>query len=152
MGAEQVLDKWQPMGEFFYKLRSLTRHNQSLKEMHTAVSNQVEAAEQGMYHNQEIVQSLGKVTDLINLQIKQNVKAISAHINSRPEVAQKIANITAIKGLGELTVAVVLAETNGFELFKSISQLISYSGYDVIENQSGTHIGKTKISKKAIQE
>jgi transposase len=33
-------------------------------------------------------------------------------------------------------------------LFKNISQLISYCGYDVIENQSGKHVGKTKISKK----
>lgn len=148
MGAEQALDKWEPMGEFFYKLRSFTRHNQSLKEMNTVVSNQVEAAEQCMYPNKEIIQSLGKVIKLIDAQIKENVKAISAHINSSPEVAEKIANITAIKGVGELTVAVILAETNGFELFKSIAQLVSYAGYDVIENQSGTHTGKTKISKK----
>ena len=26
--------------------------------------------------------------------------------------------------------------------------MISYAGYDVIENQSGKHVGKTKISKK----
>ena len=44
--------------------------------------------------------------------------------------------------------ATVLAETNGFTLFKSISQLVSYAGYDIIDNQSGNHTGKTKISKK----
>lgn len=148
MGAEQALDKWQPMGEFFYKLRSFTRHNQSLKEMRTSVTNQVEAAEHCMYQNKEIIRSLGKVIKLIDAQVKENVKAISTHIISNPEVAQKVANITAIKGVGELTVAVVLAETNGFELFKNISQLVSYAGYDVIENQSGKHTGKTKISKK----
>ena len=53
-----------------------------------------------------------------------------------------------IKGLGIQAVATIIAETNGFELFKNISQLVSYAGYDVIENQSGKHIGKTKISKK----
>ena len=47
-----------------------------------------------------------------------------------------------------MTVATILAETNGFVLFKSIAQLISYAGYDIIENQSGGHTGKTKISKK----
>ena len=47
-----------------------------------------------------------------------------------------------------MTVATVLAETNGFVLFKSIAQLIKYTGYDVIEDQSGGHSGKTKISKK----
>ena len=47
-----------------------------------------------------------------------------------------------------MTVATVLGETNGFALFKSIPQLISYAGYDVVENQSGNHRGKTRISKK----
>ncbi|SFP69679.1 transposase [Parafilimonas terrae] len=42
----------------------------------------------------------------------------------------------------------MLAETNGFLLFKNASQLVSYCGYDVVENQSGKHVGKTKISKK----
>ena len=46
------------------------------------------------------------------------------------------------------TVATILAETNGFLLFKNAGQLISYAGYDVVQNESGTHIGKTRISKK----
>src|SRR6266542_5772953 len=47
-----------------------------------------------------------------------------------------------------MTVATLLAETNGFLLFENIPQIVSYSGYDVVEDQSGKHIGKTKISKK----
>ena len=43
-----------------------------------------------------------------------------------------------------MTVATVLAETNGFALFKSASQLVRYSGYDVIENQSGGHQGQNQ--------
>ena len=47
-----------------------------------------------------------------------------------------------------ITIATVLAETNGFEMFSNHRQLTSYSGYDVVENQSGKRMGKTKISKK----
>jgi len=148
MGAEQALDRWQPMGEYFYKLRSLTRHNQSLKQMRTSVANQLEAAELCMFQNKETIKSLSKLIKTLDNQIKDNTKAISAHINSNAEVAQKVANITVMKGVAELTVAVMLAETNGFELFKNIGQLVSYAGYDVIENQSGSHVGRTKISKK----
>lgn len=59
----------------------------------------------------------------------------------------------AIKGLGFLSVAVLLAETNGFEGFvnqpvRRCGQLVSYAGYDIVENQSGSHQGRTKISKK----
>lgn len=42
-----------------------------------------------------------------------------------------------------------MAETNGFELIRNKKQLISYSGLDVREKQSGTSIkGKPRISKK----
>mgnify|MGYP000961798970 CR=1 FL=1 len=44
-----------------------------------------------------------------------------------------------------LTVAKILAETDGLELFENSKQLVSYAGYDVDENCSGKHKGKTKI-------
>lgn len=148
MGAEQALEIWQPMGEYFYKLRSLTRHNQSLKETKTILTNQLESVEHSMYQDKTTKQSLNKLIKALDVQIKATTKAISNHIQSNEKVKEQVENITAIVGVGELSVAVLLAETNGFELFKNIPQLISYAGYDVIENQSGKHTGKTKISKK----
>lgn len=53
-----------------------------------------------------------------------------------------------MKGLGVITLATVLAETNGFELFNNYKQFVSYTGYDVVEAQSGTQVGKAKISKR----
>ena len=48
-----------------------------------------------------------------------------------------------------MTVATILAETQGFEFVKNIRQLCSYAGYDVVQRESGTSVmGKTKISKK----
>src|SRR6185312_2420987 len=91
---------------------------------------------------------LKKLIATIEKQLKDNEHSIHAHLYSDDEVAQRVNHIIDIKGLGYMTVATVLGETNGFALFKSISQLISYSGYDVIEDQSGKHQGKTKISKK----
>lgn len=148
MGAEQCLELWQPMGEFFYELRSLTRYYQSIRESITAFNNQLEALEHGMYQNREISKGLKKIINHMEKQLEEIKNAISNHLYSDAEVAQKIKNICMAKGLGELTVAVVLAETNGFTLFKNSSQLISYAGYDVVENQSGKRVGKTKISKK----
>ena len=58
-------------------------------------------------------------------------------------------NVCTIKGVGVITAASVIAETNGFALFKNKAQLVSYAGYDVVENQSGSSLnGKTRISKK----
>jgi transposase len=51
--------------------------------------------------------------------------------------------------VGELTAAIVLGETNGFELIRSKKQLTSYAGLDIKEKQSGTSVkGKPRISKK----
>ncbi|MBK9457357.1 MAG: transposase [Bacteroidetes bacterium] len=45
-------------------------------------------------------------------------------------------------------VATVVAETNGFILFENYKQVVSYAGYDVVENQSGNHIGKHAYRKR----
>ena len=60
----------------------------------------------------------------------------------------KYDKISRIKGVGVLTFAVIVSETNGLALFDNQRQLVSYAGYDVIENQSGKRIGKTRISKQ----
>jgi transposase len=148
MGAEQCLELWQPMGAFFYELRSLTRYYQSIQESITAFNNQIEAIEHGMYQNRQITKGLNKIISHMEKQLEEIKEAINSHLSSDSEVAQKVKNICITKGLGPLTVAVILAETNGFTLFKNSRQLISYAGYDVVENQSGKRVGKTKISKK----
>jgi transposase len=148
MGAEQSLQVWEPKDEYFYQLRSLTRQQQSLQELKTNVNNQLHADEHGMYQNELVISQLRLLTKTINGQIKDAEAAITAHLNKDKEVAKLVEGITLIKGVGALTVAIILAETNGFALFKNIPQLVSFAGYDVVENQSGNHIGKTRISKK----
>jgi transposase len=148
MGAQQKLDAWQPMNEFFYVLRALTRHHESLQNLKTNLNNQLHADHAGMYANKQVGKQLKKLIETTDKQIEDIEKSIEDHIASDPAIHQKVNGILKIKGIGLLTVATVLAETNGFVLFKRASQLVSYCGYDVIENQSGKHKGKTRISKQ----
>jgi transposase len=148
MGAEQKLAAWQPMNEFFYTLRALTRHHESLQVLKTNINNQLHADNAGMYANKTVGKQLNKLIETIDKQINDIEKSIEDHIASDPTVEQRIKGILKLKGLGLLTVATLLAETNGFLLFTKRSQLVSYCGYDVIENQSGKHKGKTRISKQ----
>lgn len=148
MGAEQSLDHWQPKDEYFYQLRSLTRQHQSLQELKTNINNQLHADQHGMYQNEVVISQLTHLITTINDQIKGMEAAIAAHLTKDKEVAKLVEGITLIKGVGALTAAIILAETNGFALFKNIPQLISYAGYDVVEHQSGNYKGKTRISKK----
>lgn len=90
---------------------------------------------------QECIQALSK-------QISKLTGLISRHLKSRNDLKSPIACLRSIHGIGDLTIASILAETNGFGEFHSISQLISFSGYDVIIQQSGKWCGQEKISKK----
>jgi transposase len=148
MGAEKCLKLWQPMDGYFYRLRQLTRQHQSLQELKTAVGSQLHAAAYSMYPDDLVIGQLKALISTLDDQIKGVEVALSSHIAAKEEVSQKVNNICRIKGVGLLSIAVILAETNGFALFENSRQLVSYSGYDVVENQSGKHSGKTRISKK----
>lgn len=148
MAAEQALPLWQPMDDFFYQLRSMTRQHQSLQELKTSLKNQLHGQLHSAYTSKVVIKQLKQSLAAIDKQIKAIEKAINEHIKNNKEVASKVENICMIKGIGTLTVAIIIAETNGFILFKNIKQLVSYAGYDVVENQSGKHTGKTRISKR----
>jgi transposase len=148
MGAEQALTLWQPLGKYFYELRQYTRQYQNIQEQKTVFNNQLHSLKSGMYSNKTIVKQLDNCIKLFDKQLKELEKRIQEHINSNSEVKQKAINICKIKGIATLSLATILAETNGFELFESVKQLVSYAGFDVIENQSGNRVGRTKISKK----
>jgi len=131
MGAEQHLRQWKPSPKFYLELRELTRFRTDLQKKKTAEKSQLHALEHSNYKNSWVV---GRHEQAIKRYVKQ-IKQVE-QICSR------------LKGVAELTVAVVIAETAGFKLFENHRQLISYSGYDVVENQSGRRVGRTKISKK----
>ena len=148
MGAEQCLDTWQPMRTFFYQLRLLTRQHQNVTELKTVLKNQLDALGYAMHQSEPVNDQLKQTIVLFETQIKELDKAIKSHIKSDELVQEKVNNVLLMKGLGVLTLATVLAETNGFELFKNYKQVVCYAGYDVVEAQSGTRVGKTKISKR----
>ena len=148
MGAEQHLALWEPMDGYYYELRALTRHYQMIQETITAMNNRLEANYHGMYAIKQVTKSSEKIKRDLTKELAIIKAGIEQHIKTNDEVNKKAAQICKIQGVGMLTVAVILAETNGFILFENAGQLVSYAGYDVVENQSGKRVGRTRISKK----
>lgn len=148
MGAEQCLELWQPMGTFFYELRLLTRQHQNVTELKTVLKNQLDALSFAMHQSDAVNNQINQTISLFESQLKELERAIKAHLKSDEQINRKVEKILQMKGLGVLTMSTVLAETNGFTLFKNYKQLVSYAGYDVVEAQSGKRIGKTKIYKR----
>ncbi|WP_020603865.1 IS110 family transposase [Spirosoma spitsbergense] len=148
MGLEQQLALWKPLSKNLYGLRLLTRQHQRLQELKTQSTNQQHALEHSAFDSSFIDKQLTKLIAVYDAQLAALETAIKELIETDPVLKPKVDALVKVKGLALLSVAVLVAETNGFEGFTNQRHLVSYAGYDVVENQSGNHSGKTRISKK----
>ena len=148
MGAQQNIKQWNPPAVFYQTLRLLTRHYQTLMESKTQEINRLHAITISSSNSVFVVKEMRSLIKTIENKIDKTEKEITKHIDSNSDVRKKVDKLITIKGVAEKTVAVIIAETFGFELFHNARQLVSYSGLDVIENQSGKSQGKTRISKQ----
>lgn len=148
MGIQQELEQWKPISKQLYSLRSLTRQIESLQDTKTVISNPLEAVTHSAFADKFVKKSLNSVLSKLEKEILSCKKRVEKLIETDKELNAKYRLFTELKGFGLMTFAVIISETGGFELFKNSSQLVCYSGYDVVENQSGSRTGRTKISKK----
>ena len=148
-GLERKLDDWQKPKKIFRELKKLKRERDQLITDRTVLKNQLHAEMAEAFPNKGSIKRAEKRIQLINKQELEIRAELDGTIRKDTELVRKIALITTIPGVGKLTAAVVLAETNGFELINSKKQLIGYSGLDVRLKDSGTSVkGKPKISKR----
>jgi len=149
MGLERDLKAWKPISKQMRTLRQLTRFKNSLQETKTMVSNRLHAMERSFEPSKQIMKQLKKQIRLLDLQIEETDLSIKELVQADTVLNERIINICKARGFKLVTIASIVAETDGFVLFTSRSQVISYAGYDIVQNQSGTSInGKTRISKK----
>ena len=149
MGTERSMDAWQPPDPIFRQLRSLTRLYSDLKKEKTTFGNRLDAYQCGEDPISFIINSNRILIKGIDLQLVKCEKEITTLIYSQEWLASKVDKLLSIKGVGLITIAIILAETQGFKLIRNGKQLVSYAGFDVIQRESGTSIkGKTRISKK----
>jgi transposase len=147
-GLERELKAWQPPGKGFKSLRDLSREHSTLMGSRSVAMNRLHAARHSHDKNPRVIERLQRSIEFYTQQLNEIEKDIKTVVNADSELCAKIKKVATIKGVGLMTVVKVIAETSGFFLFQNISQLVSYAGLDVVQNQSGNHKGKTWISKK----
>ena len=59
-----------------------------------------------------------------------------------------VEKLLAIKGVGSITIAGFIAEAGDIRRFDSPKQIQKYAGLELVENSSGKHKGRTRISKR----
>jgi transposase len=148
-GLEKKLDNWIQPKKVFRELRQITRERDQLIAERTILKNQLHAEEVEAYPSVKTVIRIKVRIKMANAQLNETMAEIKESIKNDLELNQAVALMTTIPGIGVLTSAVIMAETNGFELIRSTSQLSSYAGFDVKEKESGTSVkGKPRISKR----
>lgn len=149
MGAERNLPLWQPPLPVLKQLRDLTRLYTDLKNERTVYLNRLDSENASAGALPFVIKSNLLILKELENQIKQCEKEIEKTIMSEEWLAEKVNKLITINGVGLITLAIVIAETQGFALVSSRKQLASYAGYDVVQVESGTSVkGKTHISKK----
>lgn len=149
MGLERHLPVWKGIDSTMLKIKQLCRHRYALQQARTVVSNQLHAHTYAHNPLKSIVKQMHQHLEFLDKHIQETEAEIQAICASDSQLQHKVENICKIKGVAIMTALVVIAETNGFDLIENKAQLVSYAGYDVVENQSGTSLkGKTRISKK----
>ena len=139
---------WSPVSKHIIEIRTALRYRKSLIGRKVQCTNQLEALQHSKYSNKQVQRSLKKVMKLLESEIKAIENKTFALAELDKELIEKVEMIaSSVKGLGILTVLTIVAETNGFQDFRNSKQLVSYAGYDIVENQSGRFTGKTRISK-----
>jgi transposase len=148
-GLERKLESWKRPKEIYRKLRQLTRERDQLVGERTMVKNQLHAEQTEAFPNKSSVKRIRARISMLDKQEKEVMNELRAMIANDDELQKMIVIICSLPGVGLLTAAIVLAETNGFDLIRNRRQLSSYAGFDVVQKQSGTSVrGKPKISKK----
>lgn len=149
MSLERELPQWTPPNPKMLEIKRLCRERNEIIGESVAFSNRLHAKK---YSHDPLKSSLKRAQTALKLfdkQIKEIDKSIKQAVNADPDIKQKVDNVCTIPGVAITSAAAIISETNGFNLFKNKAQLISYVGYDVVEDQSGTSRDKVKrISKK----
>jgi transposase len=148
-GIERKLDNWQAPTGIYRKLRQLTRERSQLLDERVVIKNQIHAEKASAFPSKKSLERSNKRLALLEKQEEEIKLEINELIKTDEEVKRIVMLMCSITGIGKLTAATILGETNGFDLIRNKRQLASYAGFDVIEKQSGTSVkGKPRISKK----
>jgi transposase len=148
-GAERALELWQPPAPIFKELRDICRLYTDLKVQRTAFINRLKSVQSGNEPLSFIIGSARSIIKKLDKEIEKCTSQMHKVIKKEKWLEEKVNKIQTIKGVGFITIAIILAETQGFRLINNSKQLTSYAGYDIVEKESGTSIkGKTRISKK----
>jgi transposase len=123
-------------------LRAMVLRLEALQTMHTQESNRLEVAREAVKARIEIH------LDWLDQEMKALTQAIHSHIDNDPGLKDKQTLLNSIPGVGERTIATLLAFYSGFERFDNARGAVAFAGLNPRLRESGSSVrGKPHLSK-----
>jgi transposase len=135
-------EPWVPAPPEIQQLQSLVRRVDAMINMRTQELHRLGTAHKAIEHSiREHIAYLDKQIDAL----KQQVAAL---IKNDPDLTAKKDLLKSIPGIGETTIAAVLAELHMFEKYDSVEKVVAFIGLAPRQFISGSSIkGKPRLSK-----
>lgn len=149
MAAERVVELWQPASKNMLKIKALSRQREQLVGQKTRVINQLHAHRHGACKSPQVIMRYESLIDMHQEMIEQIKSEMEQLVRQETVLQNSIERLTSLHGIGLVTALTIIAEMDGFRLFTSRSQVVSYAGYDIERKQSGTSLNSPgRISKR----
>lgn len=132
---------WQPPRPAVRQLQALVRRLDDLLEMRQMERNRQQVA------HAPVQGSIRTVLATLEAEIAQTRAQIRTHIDQDPNLRQHRTLLDSIPGLGEATIAVLLALLGEVQRFHAAKAVAAFAGLSPAERQSGTYKGQSHLSK-----
>jgi len=141
---------WTPPNPQQKKLRALVRHREALVKSRTQQSNRLKTVRQA-----EVALSLKAVIAVLDEQIEQASDQIKELIDQDPDLKQDCDLLRSIKGIGQKTAELILAEMYDLAHYKNARAAAADAGLTPAHHESGSSVRRrprlSKIGKTAVR-
>jgi transposase len=133
---------WQPPAPEIRALQDLVRRADALISMRTQELNRLGTA------SSRVEPSIREHIAYLNEQIDKIKQLIAKHIDGNPDLRSKRDLLDSIPGIGQATIAAILADINIFEKCDEVRKVVAFIGLAPREAVSGSSIkGKPRLGK-----
>lgn len=133
---------WQAPTPSEQALRAMVLRLDALQVMRTQESNRLEVARDG------VNLGIAEHVEWLDKQIDVLAQMIRGHISNDPDMKNKQAILNSIPGIGERTIATLLAFYANLDRFNNARQAVAFAGLDPRQHESGSSVkGKPRLSK-----
>jgi transposase len=132
----QAPQRWEAPSPGVRALQALVARLETLQAMRQAECNRRDVA------HSSVADSIDRVIAELDRTIAQVKKQIACTIDDDPDLKQRARLLDTIPGLGEKTIAQLLAYIGRPERFRSVKALIAYASLTPMVRQSGTSLNR----------